>query len=905
MPEDNNKNNNTNRDNRMFTNNYLDNQRKLEEEKKNNLNNSSSNNSEEVIGTVGVKTTTTYNVDATVKSIIETQVENQIKPDSFSGVHNLKKSPTYTQRENDNNIKNSHDNSVNKYNNDIPADFDDGINDSNVVRDNDVVDNVVDDEQTYNEVNGLPTDMNTNEDGNIDSLDNSTNDSDEGSKSNAVDKDEKQDEGSDNSIDSLDEDDKSENPDDFSKDSGLLSGTNETDDDLSNEDNSLDGSRKESFKSDNDDVPSNSPRSSGSNNGNDNHNSLDESDVRNKNISNNNSHNPRSDLGKSSNNDENSNIDNLRKNSRFNKKVQDNNNNNNNLNNSDRNRDSNFDDKKSDEKNKNDKKNDDKKDNNKKNDDNEKLSKKELEKQIKIKQLKKKIKFYLISILVIIIFFLILFLIFIFTGGQSISGLLGFQYIENNYPTTVEVIEVDGSTQHYNLEDYVAAVIANEAGFMTNSKYTNGIESLKAQAVAARTYAINKMTTAGKIYNSTNNQTNASPSRIVGNSGNTFESVTSPDSIFMQAANETRGLVLINDSGNLINAQYDAFAAYESCSGSKDDEYFYLCQMNQPIPKSWMDENAFQSDYYEFYKNKNHGNGMSQWGALYKAEQGSKFDEILLYYYGDHPVDEGRTNYKAQIYSIYRTVGMGVSQIDDYSPYITSTNSTIIPNPLNTIFDTNTLNTINNDIYANVLAAGPGTNEAVAIAATTLIKSFDNYGYKLPYSWAGGQGSSGSPYAHNDNLNTYYGINPFWGHQIRYTPPNGTTYRNVGLDCAGFVTWALRNAGVNVEQGSTGTYYERFANEGVPKHKVNNFTGAVEGDILWNDGHIMIVLQYNASNKSYIVAEAMGNKYGILINTRSHSTLVEKNYYVYSMKDYYAAHKNENYEEDFNALRKV
>lgn len=180
-----------------------------------------------------------------------------------------------------------------------------------------------------------------------------------------------------------------------------------------------------------------------------------------------------------------------------------------------------------------------------------------------------------------------------------------------------------GSGGTYDLDTYVAGVIAHE----NNWRQGDNIENMKAQAVAARTYALiktNNCTT--PIVNSTSSQT--------------FTETN--DEYAIKAAKETSGIVVTKDS-KLISTEYDALAIKSS-----DNDNYYLYQANLQIPKSWLDQYIGPSSY-EYYANHYHGRGMSQWGSRYLQTKGYTYDKILL------------TFYDGELSSIIKTTGLGIN----------------------------------------------------------------------------------------------------------------------------------------------------------------------------------------------------------------------------------------------------
>lgn len=182
----------------------------------------------------------------------------------------------------------------------------------------------------------------------------------------------------------------------------------------------------------------------------------------------------------------------------------------------------------------------------------------------------------------------------------------------------------------YSLEEYVAGVVQNE-----NSWYQgNNIESMKAQAVAARTYVL-------RVTNNCSLPIENSASKQTMNPNYSSQA--------KRAAEETAGQVLVNDSGNYISTEYDAF-----CYSSKDSKY-YTIQAGVKIPTDWVESNiktwtykncqcglkdesndrcwGTNSSGNRVWLDGGHGRGMSQWGSRYLQTQGYTYDQILSTFY--------------------------------------------------------------------------------------------------------------------------------------------------------------------------------------------------------------------------------------------------------------------------------
>lgn len=178
-----------------------------------------------------------------------------------------------------------------------------------------------------------------------------------------------------------------------------------------------------------------------------------------------------------------------------------------------------------------------------------------------------------------------------------------------NYCSSIAVKQENGDVETMELEEYVARVITNE----NNWHVGDNIENMKAQAVVARTYALNATNYCKTfILNSESVQTVADVA----------------DEYATKAAEETKNQILLKD-GQIFSTQYDALAI-----ASSDSKNYYLKQANLAIPKTWLDSRVSESEY-EYYAKNNHGNGLSQWGSRYLQTTGKDYEEILSTFFSD------------------------------------------------------------------------------------------------------------------------------------------------------------------------------------------------------------------------------------------------------------------------------
>jgi hypothetical protein len=144
----------------------------------------------------------------------------------------------------------------------------------------------------------------------------------------------------------------------------------------------------------------------------------------------------------------------------------------------------------------------------------------------------------------------------------------------------------------------------------------------------------------------------------------------------------------------------------------------------------------------------------------------------------------------------------------------------------------------------------------VAAAVTLIGELGDNYGVKVPYYWGGG---------HYDGV--IIGAHHYWGSDPDCTTyANNQTYDYCGLDCSGFVPWAIKNGGFTMAQMLAGKF--QYVN-GAKKVSLSSSNAVLlPGDLLESSGHIVLVVGVDEEAKQYICAEASGNAEGVLFVRR-------------------------------------
>ena len=165
----------------------------------------------------------------------------------------------------------------------------------------------------------------------------------------------------------------------------------------------------------------------------------------------------------------------------------------------------------------------------------------------------------------------------------------------------------------YTIDEFIEGVVYNEA-----RAWTDSLDTLKAHAVAARTYLVNR----GKVENGTCYMT-------VG--GNTMGFTKSTNAAIHQAVTETSGEYIMVNGQISKQAEWDALCITNP--GTTGSTYT-ICQKNQQIPKEWFSKVKLFGTI-SWYNEHSHGRGMSQYGAYYLATvQGKSYKDIINYYYG-------------------------------------------------------------------------------------------------------------------------------------------------------------------------------------------------------------------------------------------------------------------------------
>lgn len=241
------------------------------------------------------------------------------------------------------------------------------------------------------------------------------------------------------------------------------------------------------------------------------------------------------------------------------------------------------------------------------------------------------------------------------------------------------------------------------------------------------------------------------------------------------------------------------------------------------------------------------------------ANEGKKYDEILAEVYGGGSINGATCD------------SVGSLDYGDYE--LNSDSTTIIGERLDTLLSRNgsSIEELSDLIANNVEDAGYGTRAGVVMAAVTLIGEVGKLGYRVPYYWGGG---------HYDGV--VVGALGYWGSTECSTYANGKHYNRCGLDCSGFVPWAIKNGGFSMAQMLAGDFVNV---NGAKRVSLRSGTAVLQpGDLLENSHHITLIVGVDEEAQQYIIAHASGLESGVLF---SRVPFGSSDYYGVDMTGYY------------------
>lgn len=175
---------------------------------------------------------------------------------------------------------------------------------------------------------------------------------------------------------------------------------------------------------------------------------------------------------------------------------------------------------------------------------------------------------------------------------------------------------------------------------------------------------------------------------------------------------------------------------------------------------------------------------------------------------------------------------------------------------------------LNSRLQMTINGAGYQTGSGVAAAAKFLATEVAH----LPYFWGGEHAATG--------------INTNWGCGLKISAGGSDTQKvgtvwPFGMDCSGFVVWALRNAGIQV--GALNSSALKDLGTKIPF--ASGVSSAKPGDLFWKNNHIGIIVATNPATNQYLIAHESSTKSGLKYEwiSAANSPYV----YVIQMSNYY------------------
>lgn len=434
---------------------------------------------------------------------------------------------------------------------------------------------------------------------------------------------------------------------------------------------------------------------------------------------------------------------------------------------------------------------------------------------------------FFLFLLFIPLFIAVLFCLGLLNGKSSSSNSMCIRTQTVGEVCSSITVEGQGTMD---VDEYVAGVVNAEIGGMTDTTY----ETYKAGAIAARSYVL------------AHGNKDANGNCVVSSGENFQVYKANPDENMKKAASDTSGQVMMLDN-KIYSTQYDAF-----CWDKKDSSNYYVCQGNGDnlkIPTTWV-ESKVSKAYLKAPHTASHGNGMSQYGAWYLAtEKDYDYKSILEYFYGDEGASLSATSGSSS------NCGGTLTTLDHYT--LGHEGLQILNRTLNRSEISNLESFINSEVDR----AGYGTGAGVAAAGQSLVYGLEQMGYYLGYCWGGDRSS--------------IGVSADWGAASSSCNSPSNTHLYYGMDCSGFVSWAIRNGCSDAFTSAT-TYDMDYG----PHIDV---TQAKPGDIMLDtDSHVRLVVKNNGDG-TVITAESGGSAGDLNFSVHGN----ESRYNYIDMTDFY------------------
>lgn len=222
---------------------------------------------------------------------------------------------------------------------------------------------------------------------------------------------------------------------------------------------------------------------------------------------------------------------------------------------------------------------------------------------------------------------------------------------------------------------------------------------------------------------------------------------------------------------------------------------------------------------------------------------------------------------------------------------------------------------LDNALFDRVNDAGYQTRAGVVAAARFLTLEFN---YRIHYFAENGRLNNYPPYHKVDGEGRYYHRGLYldksktdditykfkgpcpWGCNLKTFTElpeyvQGNYYPN-GLDCSGFVTWALLNGGFDIGDIGAGENAEHFDLDDLGEkvyitNELMNSGRVKVGDLIGNNGHMAILVGWDDNN--YYVAESLNTTAGVVITTVNKNRITSSIYkYIILMDNVYKTDGN-------------
>ena len=111
-----------------------------------------------------------------------------------------------------------------------------------------------------------------------------------------------------------------------------------------------------------------------------------------------------------------------------------------------------------------------------------------------------------------------------------------------------------------------------------------------------------------------------------------------------------------------------------------------------------------------------------------------------------------------------------------------------------------------------------------------------------------------------------------------------------GVDCNPFASWVVDKGTENGFQWRPVGSFKEVGTTIPP----SNWDKAQPGDVFVSDGHVGVIIENDPSTNTFICAEASGSKAGIILQTRTYSSLKKNDYQIRDMTNVYNGTENTN-----------